>query len=99
MYASCTTLATAAHDAIVALLRPGALPADLLAAADPVLDKGFVTVDDLVHGFGGGYLRAGAVATAARRPGRTREPLVEGMTVVVQPNVATTGPVGRRADR
>ena len=37
-------------------LRPGVRPADLLACADPVLDKGFVTVDDLVHGFGGGYL-------------------------------------------
>jgi Xaa-Pro aminopeptidase len=81
-------LATSTHDAIVALLRPGALPADLLAAADPLLDKGFVTVDDLVHGFGGGYL-APVLSHRAPPSGPHAEPLVEGMTVVVQPNVAT----------
>jgi Xaa-Pro aminopeptidase len=88
LYESLHELATSTHDAIVALLRPGALPADLLAAADPVLDKGFVTVDDLVHGFGGGYL-APVLSHRAPPSGPHGEPLVEGMTVVVQPNVAT----------
>jgi Xaa-Pro dipeptidase len=88
LYESLHELATSTHDAIVALLRPGALPAALLAAADPVLDKGFVTVDDLVHGFGGGYL-APVLSHRAPPSGPHAEPLVEGMTVVVQPNVAT----------
>ena len=56
LYAELHELAAWVHDGIVARLRPGALPAELLAVADPVLDKGFVTVDDIVHGFGGGYL-------------------------------------------
>ena len=88
LYESLHELATSTHDAIVALLRPGARPADLLAAADPVLDKGFVTVDDLVHGFGGGYL-APVLSHRAAPSGPHAEPLVAGMTVVVQPNVAT----------
>jgi Xaa-Pro dipeptidase len=88
LYAELHELATWVHDAIVARLRPGALPADLLAVADPVLDKGFVTVDDLVHGFGGGYL-APVLSHRAAPTGPHAEPLVEGMTVVVQPNIAT----------
>jgi Xaa-Pro aminopeptidase len=88
LYAQLHALATEVHDAIVALLRPGALPAELLAAADPVLDKGFVTVDDVVHGFGGGYLLP-VVSHRGPPRGVHAEPLVEGMTVVVQPNVAT----------
>jgi Xaa-Pro aminopeptidase len=72
----------------VALLRPGVLPADLLASADPVLDNGLVTVDDLVHGFGGGYL-APVLSHRGPATGVHAEPLVEGMTLVVQPNVAT----------
>jgi Xaa-Pro aminopeptidase len=88
LYESLHELAVSTHDAIVALLRPGALPADLLAAADPVLHKGFVTVDDVVHGFGGGYL-APVLSHRAAPTGPHAEPLVEGMTVVVQPNVAT----------
>lgn len=88
LYRELHDVATAVHDAIVGLLRPGALPADLLAAAEPVSAAGFVTVDDLVHGFGGGYLPP---VLSHRGPphGPHAEPLAEGMTVVVQPNVAT----------
>jgi Xaa-Pro aminopeptidase len=89
LYAELHGLAAAVHEAIVAQLLPGALPADLLAAADPVLDKGFVTVDDIVHGFGGGYL-APVLSHRAAPSGPHAERLVEGMTVVVQPNVATS---------
>jgi Xaa-Pro dipeptidase len=88
LYAELHALACDVHDAIVAQLRPGALPADLLAAADPVPAKGFLTVDDIVHGFGGGYL---APVLSHRGPptGVHAQPLVAGMTLVVQPNVAT----------
>ena len=75
--------------AMVAELRPGAVPAEVRRAADCVLDAGFVTVDDLLHGFGGGYLPP---VLSHRGPprGRDAEPLQAGMTVVVQPNVCTT---------
>jgi Xaa-Pro aminopeptidase len=88
LYAELHGLTTEVHDAIIERLRPGALPVDLLAAADPVLRKGFVTVDDIVHGFGGGYL-APVLSHRGAPTGVHAEPLVEGMTLVVQPNVAT----------
>jgi Xaa-Pro dipeptidase len=88
LYAELHGLATEVHDAIVERLRPGALPAELLAAADPVLRNGFVTVDDIVHGFGGGYL-APVLSHRSVPSGVHAEPLAEGMTLVVQPNVAT----------
>jgi Xaa-Pro aminopeptidase len=88
LYTSLHELAMSVHDAIVTGLRPGALPSELLAAADPVLARGFVTVDDIVHGFGGGYL-APVLSHRAAPSGPHAEPLAEGMTVVVQPNVAT----------
>jgi Xaa-Pro aminopeptidase len=87
LYAELHSLAVEVHVAMVNLLRPGVLPADLLAAAQPVLDKGFVTVDDLVHGFGGGYLPP-VLSHRGQPAGPHALPLVEEMTVVVQPNVA-----------
>ncbi|HEU5241760.1 MAG TPA: M24 family metallopeptidase, partial [Ornithinibacter sp.] len=89
LYRDLHDVAVACFDAIVGLLRPGALPADLLAAADPVLDAGFTTVDDLVHGFGGGYLPP-VLSHRGPPAGADARPLEEGMTVVVQPNVCTT---------
>ncbi|HTE71755.1 MAG TPA: M24 family metallopeptidase [Actinomycetes bacterium] len=88
LYRDLHDVAVACLDAIVALLRPGALPADLLAAADLVLEAGFTTVDDLVHGFGGGYLPP-VLSHRGPPTGAEAGPLEEGMTVVVQPNVCT----------
>lgn len=89
LYRELHDAAATVHDAIVAALRPGAQPADLLGAAQPVLDAGFVTVDDVVHGFGGGYLPP-VLSHRAPPTGPHAEPLVAGMTLVVQPNVATS---------
>jgi Xaa-Pro aminopeptidase len=60
-----------------------------VAAAGVIEDAGYTTVDDLVHGLGGGYL-----PPVLGSRSRTLEPLpdllfAEGMTVVVQPNVTT----------
>lgn len=88
LYRDLHDVATACLDAIVGRLRPGALPADLLAAADLVLDAGFTTVDDLVHGFGGGYLPP-VLSHRGPPTGADARPIEEGMTVVVQPNVCT----------
>jgi Xaa-Pro aminopeptidase len=86
-------VAEAALAAITARLRPGVHADELVAAADVIEEAGFTTVDDLVHGFGGGYLPPvlGSRSRAIRpTPDFTLE---AGMTVVVQPNVAT--PDGR----
>jgi Xaa-Pro dipeptidase len=88
LYRELHDVAEATLDAIVSLLRPGVLPAELLAAADVVLDAGFTTVDDLLHGFGGGYLPP-VLSHRGPAGGVHAEPLQERMTVVVQPNVVT----------
>jgi Xaa-Pro aminopeptidase len=80
-------VADAVLDAIEALLRPGVHVERLVEASSPIEDAGLTTVDDLVHGFGGGYLPPvlGSRSRAVRpTPDLTLE---AGMTVVVQPNV------------
>jgi Xaa-Pro aminopeptidase len=61
----------------------------LVEAANVIEEAGFTTYDDLVHGYGGGYL-----APILGSSSRTNEPvpdmvLEEGMMLVVQPNVVT----------
>jgi hypothetical protein len=51
--------------------------------------NGFTTIDDLMHGYGGGYFPP-IVGSTSRPVGRIPDmPLKAGMMVVVQPNVAT----------
>jgi Xaa-Pro dipeptidase len=88
LYRELHDVAEATLAAVSGALRPGVLPAELLAAADLVLDAGFTTLDDLVHGFGGGYLPP-VLSHRGTPAGVHAEPLQEGMTVVVQPNVCT----------
>jgi Xaa-Pro aminopeptidase len=72
------------------LLRPGVHVRELVAASQAVEDAGFTTVDDLVHGFGGGYLPP-VLGTRSRSIRPTPDfTLDAGMTVVVQPNVSRT---------
>jgi Xaa-Pro aminopeptidase len=56
LYAELHAVATAAFDAMTATLIPGARARDLAAAAAIIGQAGFTAIDDLVHGFGGGYL-------------------------------------------
>jgi Xaa-Pro dipeptidase len=88
LYRELHEVAEAALAAVSGQLRPGVRPAELLAAADLVLDAGFTTLDDLVHGFGGGYLPP-VLSHRGPAEGVHDEPLQERMTVVVQPNVVT----------
>ena len=88
LYRELHDIATAAFDAIARILRPGTTAADLAAAAGLIERAGFTTIDDLVHGFGGGYLPP--VVPSPARPLATPDfTLAAGMTVVVQPNVVT----------
>jgi Xaa-Pro aminopeptidase len=88
LYAELHAVAVAAFDAIAKQLVPGTPARDLAAAAALIGQAGFTTIDDLVHGFGGGYLPP--VVPGPGRPGpATGFVLAAGMTMVVQPNVVT----------
>lgn len=72
---------------IAAAVRPGTTAGELLAAAGVIDEAGLTVVDDVVHGYGGGYL-----PPILRTPATQRRPpppleLAPGMMVVVQPNV------------
>jgi Xaa-Pro dipeptidase len=82
-------VAEAAFTAISSLLRPGGHAEELVDAAGVNEDAGFTTVDDLMHGFGGGYLPP-VLGSRSRSIRPTPDMTLEsGMTLVVQPNVAT----------
>jgi len=88
LYAELHAVADAAFDAIARNLIPGTPARDLAAAAAVIGQAGFTAIDDLVHGFGGGYLPP--VVPAPGRPVPSPDlVLAAGMTVVVQPNVVT----------
>jgi Xaa-Pro aminopeptidase len=88
-YRDLHAVADAAFDAVCAVLRPGTTAAEIVEASGVIEDAGYTIVDDLVHGFGGGYLPP--VLGSASRPAGPLPDLVleEGMTLVVQPNVTT----------
>ena len=80
-------VADAAFATIAAAIKPGAMAADLLAAAELIDAAGFTVVDDVVHGYGGGYL-----PPVLRTPATQSRPVPDlrlepGMLLVVQPNV------------
>jgi Xaa-Pro aminopeptidase len=92
LYTQMHAVAAAAFNAIARTLIPGARASDLAAAAEVIGQAGFTAIDDLVHGFGGGYLPP--IVPAPGRPLAAPDfTLAAGMTVVVQPNVVT--PDGR----
>ena len=52
-------------------------------------DAGFTIIDDLLHGYGGGYLPP-ILGSKSRPAGPVpQEPFRAGQTVVIQPNVVT----------
>jgi Xaa-Pro dipeptidase len=89
LYRDLYAAADAAFDAIAAVLRDGTTPGEIIEAASVIERAGFTIIDDLLHGYGGGYLPP--VLGSRSRPGAqtSSEPLRAGMTVVIQPNVVT----------
>jgi Xaa-Pro aminopeptidase len=83
-------VADAAYEAIVARLLPGTHASELVAAARVIEDAGFTTLDDLVHGYGGGYFSPVLGSMSRQNEPVVDMSLVEGMMLVVQPNVVTT---------
>ena len=89
LYRDLHAAADAAFAAILTAVKPGAKPADLVAAARVIEEAGFTTDDDIVHGYGGGYLPP-VLGSASRSAGPIPEfALAPGMMMVIQPNVIT----------
>jgi Xaa-Pro aminopeptidase len=90
LYEDLYRVAAAAFDAMAARLRAGAVAGDLTAAAaEIILGAGYTIYDDLVHGFGGGYLPP-VISRADVESRRAADfTFGAGMTVVLQPNVIT----------
>ena len=89
LYQDLHAAADAAFEAITAVLRDSAMPAQVIEAARVIEGAGFTTIDDLLHGYGGGYLPP-ILGSASRPAGPVPdEPFRAGMTVVIQPNVVT----------
>ncbi len=89
LYRDLHAVADAAFDAVAAVLKDGALPRAAIEAAGVIEAAGFTIIDDLLHGYGGGYLPP--ILGSRSRPSAhiPDEPFRAGMTVVIQPNVVT----------
>ena len=89
LYRDLHAAAYAAFHSITEAIRPGALPQSLIDASGIIEESGFTTCDDLVHGYGGGYLPP-IIGSRSRPAGQMPTfPLAENMCLVVQPNVIT----------
>lgn len=93
LYRELHDVAADAFARMEAVLRDGVTPAELVDAASVIEEAGHTTCDDLVHGFGGGYLPPVFGSRSRQHTPLPEAPLRAGMTVVVQPNVVT--PDGR----
>ena len=82
-------VATTAYEAIVTVLKAGATVKDVLDAADLIEAQHLTVCDDLLHGYGAGYLAPviRTRQTAHRKQAAEAFVFQENMTVVVQPNV------------
>jgi len=89
LYSDLHATADAAFDAIASVLKAGATPADVIEAATVIEAGGFTIIDDLLHGYGGGYLPP-ILGCKSRPAGPVpKHPFRAGQTVVIQPNVVT----------
>lgn len=89
LYRDLHATADAAFDAITGVLKAGAMPAQVIEASRVIENNGFTIIDDLLHGYGGGYLPP--VLGCTNRPAAPvpEVPFRTGQVVVVQPNVVT----------
>jgi Xaa-Pro dipeptidase len=89
LYRDLHATAYAAFQSVTKAIRPGALPQSLIDASGIIEENGFTTCDDLVHGYGGGYLPP-IIGSRSRPAGQVPTfPLAQDMCLVVQPNVIT----------
>lgn len=89
LYQAMHEAADAAYDAIVAVLRTGATANQVFEVSRVIEDAGFNTIDDVLHGYGGGYFPPVIGSTTRENPHDPEEQFVAGQLVVVQPNVVS----------
>jgi Xaa-Pro dipeptidase len=90
LYRDLHGVAEAALNAITGILRPGVTMQEIVDASAMIEDAGFTTCDDLVHGFGGGYLPPVLGSKSRQAAGSLPDMTLEkNMMLVVQPNVIT----------
>ena len=89
LYRDLHAVADATFDAVAAVLKEGATPREVIEASGIIEASGFTIIDDLLHGYGGGYLPP--ILGSRSRPSAhvPDEPFRAGMVVVIQPNVVT----------
>lgn len=89
LYRELHDVADAAFEAVAAEVRHGAHARHLFEASMIIGESGYTIFDDLVHGFGGGYLPP-VIGTDNRLLEPVPDVVLEsGMTIVIQPNVVT----------
>lgn len=80
-------VAREAYHRVTEVIRPGVTSQAVLDAAEVIHDRGFTIYDDLVHGFGGGYLPP-VLRTRQTSHGKNDDfVFAENMCIVIQPNV------------
>ena len=89
LYRDLHAVADAAFDAVATVLKAGAMPQQVVDAARVIEDAGFTIIDDLLHGYGGGYLPPMLGSQSRPSAHVPDEPFRAGMIVVIQPNVVT----------
>lgn len=82
-------VAVEAYERIAAALKPGATVEDLLDAAEFIHRSGYTIYDDLVHGYGGGYLEPVLRTRKTRFAPDPPFTYARNMVVVIQPNLIT----------
>jgi len=89
LYRDLHAVAEECFNAVLKVLRAGAQATEVLDAAACIARSGFAVCDDLLHGYGGGYLPP-ILGTHERPSGPLPDfPFAENMTMVVQPSIVT----------
>lgn len=86
-YQAMYDVALEAYHRVCAAIKPGNTAEDVLSAAEIINARGYTICDDLVHGFGGGYLPP--VLRTRQTMAEAAAPFVfeRNMCIVVQPNI------------
>ncbi len=89
LYRELHAAADATFDAIAAVLKAGVTPSQVIEVSGVIEESGFTIIDDLLHGYGGGYLPP-ILGCKSRPAGPVpQDPFRAGQTVVIQPNIVT----------
>tara|TARA_B110000444_G_C18832479_1_gene594033 strand:- start:1124 stop:2329 length:1206 start_codon:yes stop_codon:yes gene_type:complete len=89
IYKDLHTIADEVFSIIRNLLKDGTHASEIIEASKIIEKNGYSIWDDLIHGYGGGYLPPVLGTTSRPADNNIDFVLKEGMTVVLQPNIIT----------